>query len=129
MTHEEIKRHRVESVLKEIIPEALGSLDDERINGLSVTDVVCSKGRSDAKVYMDTSFLTEKEQGEALKQLRTVAGYIQNHCKQSEGWFKAPRFTFEFDHQLEKVSRIEDLFKQIEGRHSSKKNEDSEDES
>ncbi|MEA3433617.1 MAG: 30S ribosome-binding factor RbfA [Campylobacterota bacterium] len=123
MTHEEIKRHRVESVLKEIIPEALGSLDDERINGLSVTDVVCSKGRSDAKVYLDTSFLNEKEQGEALRQLRTVAGYIQNHCKQSEGWFKAPRFTFEFDHQLEKVSRIEDLFKQIEGRNKGENDE------
>ena len=128
MTHEEIKRHRVESVLKEIIPEAFGTLDDERINGLTVTDVVCSKGRSDAKVYLDTSFLSEKEQSEALKQLRTVAGYIQNHCKQSEGWFKAPRFTFEFDHQLEKVSRIEDLFKQIEGRHGSK-DEGSENES
>ncbi len=128
MTHEEIKRHRVESVLKEIIPEAFGSLDDERINGLTVTDVVCSKGRSDAKVYLETSFLSEKEQGEALRQLRTVAGYIQNHCKQSEGWFKAPRFTFEFDHQLEKVSRIEDLFKQIEDRHSSK-DEGNEDES
>ena len=127
MTQEEIKRHRVESVLKEIIPEALGTLDDERINGLAVTDVVCSKGRSDAKVYLDTSFLNEKEQGEALRQLRTVAGYIQNHCKQSEGWFKAPRFTFEFDHQLEKVSRIEDLFKQIEGRKSI--DEDNQDES
>jgi len=113
MTNEEIKRHRVESVLKEIIPEAFGSLDDERINGLSVTDVVCSKGRSDAKVYLDKSFLTPKEQGEALKQLRTVAAYIQNHCKQSEGWFKAPRFTFEFDEQLEKQSRMEELFKQI----------------
>ena len=120
MTHEEIKRHRVESVLKEIIPEALGTLDDERINGLSVTDVVCSKGRSDAKVYLDTSFLNEKEQGEALKQLRVVSGYIQNHCKQSEGWFKAPRFVFEFDNQLEQVTKIEDLFKQIEKRHEKK---------
>ena len=128
MTQEEIKRHRVESVLKEIIPEALGSLDDERINGLTVTDVVCSKGRSDAKVYMDTSFLNEKEQNEALRQLRAVAGYIQNHCKQSEGWFKAPRFTFEFDHQLEKVSRIEDLFKQI-GSRNSNDDEESKDES
>jgi len=127
MTHEEIKRHRVESVLKEIIPEALGTLDDERINGLSVTDVVCSKGRSDAKVYLDTSFLTQKEQSEALRQLRVVSGYIQNHCKQSEGWFKAPRFTFEFDHQLETVSRIEDLFKQIEGRNRG--DEESKDES
>jgi len=116
MTQEEIKRHRVESILREIIPEAFASLDDERIRGLSVTDVKCSKGRSNAKVYLDTSFLTPKEQSDALKQLRVVAGYIQNHCKQSEGWFKAPIFTFEFDHQLEKISKIEDLFKQIENR-------------
>ena len=114
MTQEEIKRHRVESVLKEIIPEALGTLDDSRINSLLVTDVVCSKGRSDAKVYLEPSFLDEKEQNEALKQLRSVAGYIQNQCKQTEGWFKAPRMTFEFDHQLEKISRMEELFKQIE---------------
>lgn len=118
MTHEEIKRHRVESVLKEIIPEALASLADSRINALLVTDVVCSRGRSDAKVYLDISFLNEKEQGEALRQLRIVAGYIQNHCKQSEGWFKAPRFTFEFDNQLEQVNRIEDLFKKIATRNS-----------
>ena len=125
MTQEEIKRHRVESVLKEIIPEALATLDDTRINSLLVTDVVCSKGRSDAKVYLEKSFLTPKEQSEALRQLRTVAGYLQNHCKQSEGWFKAPRFTFEFDEQLEKQSRMEELFKQI----STKKEEEGSDES
>lgn len=113
MTQEEIKRHRVESVLKEVIPEALATLDDERINSLLVTEVVCSKGRSDAKVYLDKSFLNEKEQGEALRQLRSVASYIQNHCKQSEGWFKAPRLTFEFDEQLEKQQRMEELFAQI----------------
>ena len=118
MTHEEIKRHRTESVLKEIIPEALGSLNDERINGLSVTEVVCSKGRSDAKVYLDKSFLTPKEQGEALKQLRIVSGYISNHCKQTEGWFNAPRFVFEFDEQPEHQNKMEDLFKQIASRKS-----------
>jgi ribosome-binding factor A len=114
MTHEEIKRHRVESILKEIIPEALGTLDDARINALLVTDVVCSKGRSDAKVYLEPSFLSEAEQQEALRQLKKVSGYIQNHCKQNEGWFKAPRFIFEFDKQLENVTRIEELFKKIE---------------
>ena len=118
MTPEEIKRKRTESVLKEIIPEALATLDDSRINALQVTDVVCSRGRSDAKVYLDKSVLSEAEQREALKQLRLVAGYIQNHCKQSEGWFKAPRFTFEFDEQLEKQSRMEELFKQIAQRKS-----------
>ena len=118
MTPEEIKRKRTESVLKEIIPEALATLDDSRINALQVTEVVCSRGRSDAKVYLDKSVLSEAEQREALRQLRLVAGYIQNHCKQSEGWFKAPRFTFEFDEQLEKQSRMEELFKQIAQRKS-----------
>ncbi len=125
MTQEEIKRHRVESVLREIIPEALGTLDDDRINSLSVTAVVCSKGRSDAKVYMDKSFLNEKEQREALRQLRVVSSYLSNHCKQSEGWFKAPRFTFEFDAQPEYQSKMEDLFKQIASR---KKNDDTDEE-
>ncbi|NOR56650.1 MAG: 30S ribosome-binding factor RbfA [Sulfurovum sp.] len=128
MTQEEIKRHRVESVLREIIPEALGTLDDDRINGLTVTTVVCSKGRSDAKVYLEKSFLTDKEQGEALRQLRVVSGYIQNHCKQSEGWFKAPRFVFEFDAHPEHQSKMEDLFKQIASR-KPVEDEDSNDES
>lgn len=118
MTQEEIKRHRVESILKEVIPEALATLDDERINSLLVTEVVCSKGRSDAKVYLDKSFLNEKEQNEALRQLRSVAAYVQNHCKQSEGWFKAPRLTFEFDEQLEKQKRMEELFAQISTKKS-----------
>ncbi len=127
MTQEEIKRHRVESVLRELLPEAFSTLSDERINSLTVTDVKCSRGRSNAKVYLDKSFLNEKEQGEALRQLRKVGAYLQNHCKQSEGWFKAPIFTFEFDDQLEEVTRIEDLFKQIADRNSKK--EDSQDES
>ena len=127
MTQEEIKRHRVESVLKELLPEAFSSLSDERINSLAVNDVKCSKGRSNAKVYLDKSFLNEKEQGEALRQLRKVGAYLQNHCKQSEGWFKAPIFTFEFDQQLEEVSRIEDLFKQIADRNSKKEANDKKD--
>jgi len=118
MRSEEIKRHRVESILKEVLPEAFSSLNDERIKGLSVTEVKCSKGRYNAKVFLDTSFMDEIEQREALKQLRKVAGYVQNYCKQREGWFKAPIFTFEFDNQLEEVMKIEDLFKQIEGRES-----------
>ena len=124
MTAEEIKRHRVESVLKELLPEAFSTLNDERINSLTVTDVKCSKGRSNAKVYLDTSVLNEKEQNEALRQLRKIGAYLQNHCKQSEGWFKAPIFTFEFDHQLEQVTRIEDLFAQISTRNSKEDNTD-----
>ncbi len=119
MTHEEIKRHRVESVLKEIIPSALATLDDPMINTLNVTDVVCSKGRSDARVYLDKTLINEDEQKIILKKLHSLSSYIQNHCKQTEGWFKAPYFTFEFDTQLDNINKMEELFakmhKEIKG--------------
>jgi len=126
MREEEIKRKRTESRLVELIPEALSGMNDNRINGLSVTEVICSRGRYDAKVYLDKSYLTDKEQGEALKQLRAVSGYLSTYVRESEGWFKSPKFTFEFDSQLEEISRIEALFKEIGKRHDKKKDESDE---
>ncbi len=116
MREEEIKRKRTESRLVELIPEALSTMNDNRINGLSVTEVICSRGRYDAKVYLDKSYLNEQEQKEALKQLRMVSGYLSTYIRESEGWYKAPKFTFEFDDQLERISRIEALFKEIAKR-------------
>jgi len=122
MREEEIKRKRTESRLVELIPEALSGMNDNRINGLSVTEVVCSRGRYDAKVYLDKSYLTEEEQAQALKQLRAVSGYLSTYIRESEGWYKAPKFTFEFDDQLERITKIEALFKEIGKRH--KKDQD-----
>jgi ribosome-binding factor A len=116
MREEEIKRKRTESRLIELLPEAFSGMNDNRINALSVTAVVCSRGRYDAKVYLDKSYLTEKEQGEALRQLRAVSGYLSTYVRESEGWFKSPKFTFEFDTQLEQISKIESLFKEISKR-------------
>jgi len=113
MTQEEIKLRRTESVLKEVLPEAFAALDDPRINHLGVNDVVCSRGRYDAKVYLDKSDLDDKEQTEALKQLRKVAGHLSTYVRDSEGWYRAPRFTFVFDDQLERIDRMEKLFAQI----------------
>lgn len=123
MRDEEIKRKRTESRLVELIPEALATMSDSRINGLSVTEVVCSRGRYDAKVYLDKTYLTEQEQREALKQLRVVSNYLSSYIRDSEGWFKAPKFTFEFDEQFEKVARMEELFKEIAKRRE-KENDD-----
>ena len=126
MREEEIKRKRTESRLVELLPEAFAGMSDNRINALSVTAVVCSRGRYDAKVYLDKSYLTQREQNEALRQLRTVTGYISSYVRESEGWFKSPKFTFEFDSQLEKISKIDALFKEIGKRHE--KNNDSKEE-
>lgn len=113
MTPAEIKRKRTESLLKEVLPEALATLDDERINHLNVTEVLCSRGRYDAKVFLDPTGISEEEQREALKQLRKVSGYLKTHIRDSEGWFRAPNFTFEFDNELERISKMDALFAQI----------------
>jgi len=113
MTPEEIKLKRTESVLKEILPEALATLDDSRINRLGVNDVVCSRGRYDARVFLDRGGMSEAEQGEALRQLRKVSGHLSTFVRDSEGWYRAPKFTFEFDDQLDRITRMEALFAQI----------------
>ena len=116
MNPSEIKRKRTESVLKELIPEALATLDDPAINSLIVTEVLCSRGRYDARVFLDPSELDESEQNTALSKLRKVSGYIKTYIRESEGWYKAPNFKFEFDDELDRISRMDELFKMIEGK-------------
>ncbi len=116
MNPAEIKRKRTESVLKELIPEALGTLDDPAINTLVVTEVLCSRGRYDARVFIDPTGLDESQQAVALSKLRKVAGYIKTYIRESEGWYKAPNFKFEFDDELERISKMDELFKIIEGK-------------
>jgi len=116
MNQAEIKRKRTESVLKELLPEAFAMLDDEALNHLVVTEVVCSRGRYDSKVFLDKTDIPENEQEKILNKLRKVTGFLKNYVKESEGWYRSPNFKFEFDDHLDRVSRIDELFKQIEGK-------------
>lgn len=114
MTQSEIKVKRTESILQELIPEALSSLNDARMHELDVIEVKCSRGRSDAKVYIDPGHFSEEEKTFYMKQFKKVAPIIEEYCLKDQGWFKSPKLTFVFDDQLEKSQSIEDLFKRIE---------------
>ncbi len=116
MNQAEIKRKRTESALKEILPEAFSMLDDSALNNLIVTEVVCSRGRYDSKVYLDKTGIDENEQEEIIKKLRKVTPFLKNYVKESEGWYRSPNFKFEFDNHLDNISRIDELFKIIEGK-------------
>jgi len=114
MNQAEIKRKRTESILRELIPEALSTLDDDLINSLNVIDVVCSRGRYDARVFLDPLNLTQTEQRKILSRLSRVNSYLKSYIKESQGWFKSPNFAFEFDNELERITKMDNLFKQIE---------------
>ncbi len=114
MTEAQIKLKRTESILKELIPEALSSLNDNRLHEVNVVEVKVSKGRSDAKVYLDPDYFDEKEQNRLLKQLNKARPLIEDYCMKDQGWFRCPKLTFEFDEHFQKTQRIEELFKKIE---------------
>ena len=113
MTEAQIKLKRTESILLELIPEALGSLNDKRLHELDVVEVKCSRGRSDAKVYINPNDFTEKEKRVYLKQLNKARPIVETFCLKDQGWFRCPKMTFVFDEQLKKSQNIEDLFKKI----------------
>ncbi len=109
----EIKTLRTQSVLKELIPEALASLDDEVLRNLCITDVECKKGRYDAFVYVDKMFFSDYEQEQILAKLERAAGALQNFCASEQGWFRCPKFHFKFDERLEYQNHIDELFEKI----------------
>ncbi len=113
MNQAEIKRKRTESVLKEVLPEAFSMLDDKDLNSLSVTEVICSRGRYDAKVFLDKSSVEKSNEEVIIKKLNRVQGFLKNYVKESQGWFRSPNFKFVFDDYIDSINRIDQLFKQI----------------
>lgn len=113
MTEAQIKVKRTESILVEIIPEGLGQLNDKRLHEIDIIEVKCSRGRSDAKVYIDPSYFSDEEKRTILRQLRKARAIVENYCLKDQGWFKCPTLKFEFDEHLKKTQTIEELFKKI----------------
>lgn len=119
MKDSEIKTLRMQSILKELIPEALASLEDESLRNLCITDVECKKGRYDAFVFVDKMFFNEQEQGQILAKLERAAGALQSFCASEQGWFRCPKFHFKFDERLEYQNHIDELFKKIKNERES----------
>lgn len=105
-----INLQRTESLLMELIPEALSHLDNSLINSLAITGVNCKKGKYDAIVYFDGSDFDKKEIKEVISSLQKANGRIKSDVLAATGWYKCPNFRFELDTSLENSKHIEDLF-------------------
>ena len=114
-----IKLQKIESLLRELVPEALSNFEDNRINSLLITDVDCSKGKYDATVYISPEFITEDEQKEVLQQLRKAKSKIRANILNATDWFRCPEFSFKFDKNVDKMNRMNELFKKIKAKDES----------
>lgn len=98
----------------ELIPEALATLSDTRINSLPITGVNCKNGKYDASVYFDGSDFEQKEIASVVSTLNKANGRIKSYVLSSTGWYKCPTFKFINDTSLASSMNIEDLFRKIE---------------
>lgn len=108
-----IKLQRTESVLKQLIPEALSTLNDEMLQGLCVIGVECTRGKYDATVFLDEMMFDEDEKKYVISHLSRVSRHIQNYCMQMEGWYRCPNLHFKFDNSLKKQNKMDALFDQV----------------
>jgi len=108
-----INLQRVESVLQELIPEALSTFEDNTIKGLSITSVDCSRGKYDADVYFYVTFMSDIEIKEIEKSLKKVSSKVGQYVLASTNWYRSPKFHFKYDKSVDKMSRMEELFARI----------------
>jgi ribosome-binding factor A len=113
VTEAQIKLKRTESILLQLIPEAIGSLNDNRLHSLDIIEVKCSRGKSDAKVFINPHSLTQEEKNTYLKLLSKARPIIEDHCLKDQGWYRCPKLTFEFDELFQQSQNLEELFKLI----------------
>lgn len=97
----------------ELLPEALATLNDSRINTLAITGVNCKNGKYDATVYFDGSDYNNAELKEINQLLIKANGRIKSYILTSTGWYKCPNFKFVNDDSLEESKNIEALFAKI----------------
>jgi ribosome-binding factor A len=122
MNNKSVNLQRTQSLLEELIPEALSSLNDNRISSLTITEVDCKNGKYDANVYFDGSDFDKSELKEVRMALRKANGTIKSYILNATSWYKCPDFNFLVDDMMEKRARMEDLFSKISK--SSSKNEE-----
>ena len=114
--HINIKKERFESRLKEIIAEAISSMQDSTINALAVVDVKVSKGKYDADIFIEGSDFSQEEKSKILNQLKKANRYISRFILASEDWFKVPKLHFKFDESLKSAKRLDELFEMIKSK-------------
>ncbi|RAX55130.1 ribosome-binding factor A [Helicobacter sp. 16-1353] len=108
-----IKILKTQSLLQEVLQEAFFALNDNRLNNLSVVRVECSKGKEFARVFLDNTGLIESEQKEILKLLKKANGIIRQYLQSSLSWYKIPNLSYEFDVEVEELTKLDLIFKKI----------------
>lgn len=108
-----IKHQRLESLLQEILSEALSQLNDIQINTLTITGVKCSKGKQSAEVFIDGTDIQDTDRMQILKKLKKAEGILKEYVLHTTQWFRSPALRFSFDDSLQCANTLDSIFEII----------------
>lgn len=89
-----VRQKRLEAQFVQLLNESFADLNDPIFAGVSVVDVIISKGRYDARVFVQCD---EANKTEVLRHLKHASGAIREYCLQASGWFRCPKLHFEWE--------------------------------
>lgn len=110
---EQIQRERREAYLKEVLCGAFNSLENTHINALEITHVSCSKGKHNAKIYVNNENFSKTEINEIKNAFKKIQPFLKEYVLSATSWYHSPSFTLEFDDSLQAQNRLDEIFKQI----------------
>lgn len=113
---QEVKIQKTQALLLELLREALASLNDTRINHLNITEVICSKGKYNAEVFITFDTQDKQEQKKLLMLLQKAQGSLREYVLNASGWFKCPKLCFKIDESLSRANHLDKLFNQIRNK-------------
>ena len=105
------RRLRVQDLLREEISLIIQrELQDPGLGFITVVDVRVSEDLKSAKVYVSI-YGSDEEQKHALEALKRSKGYIKFLLGKRVTLRYIPELTFSLDDSLERVQRMEEIFK------------------
>lgn len=104
---------RVNELLREILAEELEKMDDERLQLLTITDVVCDADLARAKVFYDSIEGVEGDEV-ILEALGDVRYRLQAAINSQTKLRRTPELLFQPDEAVRAAARIEDVLRSIE---------------
>ena len=100
---------RVNELLREVLAESLEKIDDERLAGVTITDVRCDADLAHALVHYDVfDAAVDDEVVEAFEELRPRLQSAINRETRLKG---TPKLAFAADPVVRSAARIEDVLR------------------
>ncbi|HET7856405.1 MAG TPA: 30S ribosome-binding factor RbfA [Gaiellaceae bacterium] len=103
---------RVNESIKEVLSEAVGSLQDPRIGFVTVTGVETSPDLRHARVYVSV-LGSERKREKTLAGLASAHGILQARIADELRLKRTPQLAFEYDPSVERGVRMTQLIDEL----------------